>query len=261
MRAPRAALAALAIFLAIGTAGCAIMAAQAAKTVGDTVGNIKLHNNLNSHAVRSIKTLQIDRIAVMPLIDAAPDQTEGVAAGGAEAVSAELYSQAAIAGGWEVIPQDDVMTAMQKLPPSTPANDDENALKLGHDIAADGVLYGTLSRYTERVGADYAASSPASVNFNLKFVDMKSGQVVWTATFIKTQQALSENMFDFANFVQRSGRWVRAHEIAQEGVQEAVNDLHGKLSLDKNVKRFETGTYGQLKSSSQRYSTGSQGIY
>ena len=66
---------------------------------------------------------------------------------------------------------------------------------------------------------------------------------------------MSQNIFDLANFVQRSGRWVRAHEIAQEGVKEAVADLHGDLNLSQNVKRFETGTYGELKSGQQRYNT------
>jgi hypothetical protein len=84
---------------------------------------------------------------------------------------------------------------------------------------------------------------------------------VWTAKFAKSQAALSQNLFDFANFVQRSGRWVRAHEIAQEGVKEAVADLHGDLNLAQNVKRFETGSYGEMKSGQQRYNMGPQGIY
>ena len=84
-------------------------------------------------------------------------------------------------------------------------NLDENALKLGHDVSADGVIYGTVERYQERVGMDYSAASPASVSFSLKFVDLKSKQVVWTAKFAKSQAALSQNLFDLANFVQRSG--------------------------------------------------------
>jgi hypothetical protein len=166
-----------------------------------------------------------------------------------------------MAGGWDPIPESDVMDAMQKMPPTTLDDLDQNALKLGHDVSADGVLYGTVERYKERVGMDYSASSPAAVSFSLKFVDMKSGQIVWTAKFAKSQAALSQNLFDLANFVQRSGRWVRAHEIAQEGVKEAVSDLHGDLNLSQNVKRFETGSYGELKSGQQRYSTGPQGIY
>ena len=137
----------------------------------------------------------------------------------AEAISAELYSSVAMAGGWDPIPESDVEDAMQKMPPTTLDDLDQNALKLGHDVSADGVLYGTVETYKERVGMDYSASSPASVAFALKFVDMKSGQIVWTAKFAKSQAALSQNLFDLANFVQRSGRWVRAHEIAQEGVE------------------------------------------
>ena len=240
-------------------AGCTTIAADAVNSTTGAVSDAINQRDVKSHAVRSIKTLTINRVAVLPLVE--DPGGEPLAPGAAEAVSAELYSQVALAGGWEPIPEQDVMEALQKMPPTTFANLDENALKLGHDVSADGVLYGTVERYKERVGMDYSAASPASVAFSLKFVDLKSKQVVWTAKFAKSQAALSENMFDLANFVQRSGRWVRAHEIAQEGVKEAVADLHGDLNLQANVKRFETGTYGELKSGQQRYSTGPQGIY
>src|SRR5262249_2119610 len=178
-------------------------------------------------------------------------------------VTAELYSQASIAGGWEVIPQDDVMQAMQKLPPTTVSNLDQNAMELGRQVAADAVLYGSVQRYQERVGLDYSAATPASVAFSLKFVDLKSKEVIWSAKFAKSQKALAQNIFNLANFVQNSGRWVRAHEIAQEGVQQAVADLHGSLNLQANVQHFETGSYGQLKSGQQRYNKayGPSGLY
>ena len=254
---PRLALVASAIWLA----GCTTIAADAVNSTTGAVSDAINQRDVKAHAVRSIKTITINRVAVMPLVDAPPGGGEPLAPGAAEAISAELYSQVAVAGGWDPIPEQDVADAMQKLPPSTIGNIDENALKLGREVSADGVLYGTVDRYKERVGADYAAASPASVSFSLKFVDLKSGQIVWTAKFAKSQAALSQNIFDLANFVQRSGRWVRAHEIAQEGVKEAVADLHGELNLSQNVKRFETGTYGELKSGQQRYNTGPNGIY
>ncbi len=241
--------------------GCTTIAADAVNSTTGAVSDAINQRDVKTHAVRSIKTIAISRIAVMPLAEAAPGSGEELAPGAAEAISAELYSQVAIAGGWDPIPQQDVADAMQKMPPTTAANLDQNALQLGHDVSADGVIYGTVERYKERVGMDYSAASPASVAFSLKFVDMKSRQVVWTAKFAKSQAALSQNLFDLANFVQRSGRWVRAHEIAQEGVKEAVADLHGDLNLSQNVKRFETGSYGELKSGQQRYNTGPQGIY
>ena len=236
-------------------AGCTTIAADAVNSTTGAVSDAINQRDVKSHAVRSIKTVTINRIAVMPLVED-PTAGEPLAPGAAEAISAELYSQVAMAGGWDPIPAQDVDAALQKMPPTTFANLDENALKLGHDVSADGVLYGTVERYKERVGADYAAASPASVSFSLKFVDLKSKQVVWTAKFAKSQAALSQNLFDLANFVQRSGRWVRAHEIAAEGAKEAVADLHGELNLSQNVKRFETGTYGELKSGQQRYNTG-----
>ena len=237
------------------------MAADAITSTTESVSDVINRRDVKAHAVSSIKTLAINRVAVMPLIEAAPGGGEPLAPGATEAVSAELYSQVAVAGGWDPVAEQDVAAAMQKMPPTTIANVDENALKLGHDVSADGVIYGTVERYQERVGMDYSAASPAAVSFSLKFVDFKSKQVVWTAKFAKSQAALSQNLFDLANFVQRSARWVRAHEIALEGVKEAVADLHGDLNLTQNVKRFETGSYGELKSGQQRYNTGPQGIY
>src|SRR5262249_49745886 len=147
------------------------------------------------------------------------------------AITAELYSQATLVGGWEVVPEDDAVQALQALPPSTPQDLDQNALALGRKVSASGVLYGSVERYKERGGVDYAAAEPASVTFALKFVDLKTGEVVWQGRFAKSQKALSQNLFNLANFVQTSGRWVRAHEIAAEGVKEAVTDLHDRVTL------------------------------
>jgi hypothetical protein len=262
MRSARSIAATLLLALAVGTAGCTALTAESLFSAKDEIAKLA-PKDVKTHAVRSIKTVEISRIAIMPIADDPVQGGEPIAPGGADAVTAELYSQAALAGGWQVIPNEDVAQAMQQLPPSTPANLDENALALGRLVSADGVLYGTLERYKERVGIDYAAAHPAAVTFSLKFVDLKSKQVVWTASFAKSQKALSQNLFDLANFVQRQGRWVRAHEIAMEGVQQAVADLHDDLDLSKNVKRFETGTYGQLKSGQQRYnrSMGPAGMY
>jgi curli biogenesis system outer membrane secretion channel CsgG len=255
---------ALLVAMLAGVAGCATMLASTALNTEESVKELLPSGNLQAHAVRSIKQVRVNTIAVMPVIADPGSNGDVVADGGPDSVTAELYTQAAIAGGWDVVPQDDVLRTMTNLPPSNPGNLDANALKVGHALSADGVLYGMVERYREREGLDYAAASPASVAFVLKFVDMKTGQIVWTAKFAKAQKALSQNVFELANFVQHEGRWVRAHEIAQDGVTLAVNNLHGDLTLaSSSVKRFETGTYSQQKSGQQRYSTGNgpNGIY
>ena len=253
---------ALSITMAVALAGCASVSAETYEGAKQTVADFT-PKDVTTHAVRSIKTITVNRIAVMPIIDAPPSGSEPLAPGAGDAITAEIYSQAAVAGGWELVAQDDVAQAMQKMPPTTVENIDQNAIDLGRLVSADGVLYGTVERYKERVGLAYASAEPASVTFGLKFVDIKSKQVVWTARFAKSQKALSQNIFNLVNFVQNSGRWVRANEIAQEGVQQAVADLHGELNLQKNVKRFETGSYGELKSGQQRYnfSNGANGLY
>jgi hypothetical protein len=208
--------------------------APVVQAMNDAVGSLPGFSRtpgLDVHAVRSIKAVVIHRIAVMQLIDL-PDQIDkALEAGAAESVSAEIYARAAMMGGWEVVPQDDVLSAMQQMPPSTQANMDQNALELGRKVAADGVIYGALNRFRERVGYDYAAQTPAAVAFTLYFVDENSKQVVWTAKYAKQQQALTENILDLPNFIQQGARWVRAHDIAAEGVQEALDNLQSKVTI------------------------------
>ena len=197
--------------------------------VGDDVG-------LNVHAVRSIKQVIIHKIAVMPLIDA-PDQVDkALPPDSSESVSAQLYAQATVVGGWQVVPEDDIGDAMQQLPPTTTANMDANALALGKKVAADGVLYGTVNKFRERVGFEYSAQTPAAVAFTLNFVDEHSGQIVWTAKFAREQKALTENVFDLPNFIANKGRWVRAHDIAQEGVNASLANLYSKLTVQPVVQ-------------------------
>lgn len=219
----------------IAAAACQdVQNAPVVQAMGDAVGSIPGFTRtpgLDVHSVRSIKAVIIHKIAVMPLIDQ-PDQVDQtLEAGASESVSAEIYARASMMGGWEVVPQDDVLAAMQQLPPTTQANMDQNAIALGRKVAADGVIYGALNRYRERVGYDYAAQTPAAVAFTVHFLDENSKQVVWTAKFAKQQQALTENILDLPNFIQRGARWVRAHDIAAEGVQESLDNLQSKLTI------------------------------
>jgi hypothetical protein len=251
-----------ALAAALVLAGCTAIAGNAYDNAKDEI--VKLApKDVKTEASPSMKHLTVDRIAVMPLIDNPPDGGTPLAPGAADAITAELYSQASLAGGWQVIPQDDVTQAMQKLPPSTPGDMDTNAFALGRLVSADGVLYGSVERYEERTGMDDSSAKPAAVTFSLKFVDMKAGQVVWTSKFAKSQKSFAQSLDNLINFVQKQGRWVHAQEVAQVGVEQSVADLHSHLTFVADSKHFETGTYGQLKSGQQRYnqSMGKAGLY
>jgi hypothetical protein len=91
------------------------------------------------------------------------------------------------------------------------------------------VLYGTVTRYQERVGSDYAAKSPAAVAFAIHLIDVHNGVVLWTARYARQQEALTQNIFNVGNFLANRGRWVRAHDLAERGIDEALDDLKSKL--------------------------------
>jgi len=225
--------AAVAAILAL--AGCAqFKETPEAATISNAISALPGFNRtsgLDVHAVRAIKTVIIHKIAVMPLIEL-PDQIDGtLPAGSAESVTADLYARAAVMGGWEVVPQDDVGAAMEQLPPTTQADMDQNALQLGRKVAADGVIYGAVTRYRERVGFEYAVQTPAAVAFTLYFVDENTKQVVWTGKFARQQRTLSENVLDLPNFLENRARWVRAHDIAAQGIQGALDDLQSRLTI------------------------------
>jgi len=191
---------------------------------------------LEIHAVRSSKTVIVHKIAVMPLIEE-PDKIEhNLAPGATESATAEVYARATILGGWTVVTQEDVANILQQMPPTTAADMDQNALELGRKLGADGVLYGSVHHYKERVGYDYAAQSPASVAFTLKFVDEKSQQIVWTANFAKEQKSLSDNVFDLPTFIANNGRWVRANDLTAQGAQAALENLQDKITVQPIVQ-------------------------
>jgi len=235
---------------------CAMVAACSSSSEGVSVPSrvpfIGRTPDLEVHAVKSIKTVRVARIAVMPLLEAPGKSNGPVTEGSGETVTAELIGQVALAGGWELVPETDVSDALQQLPSVTLANQEDVAAQLGKKVNADVVLFGTVNRFKERVGVAYAAESPASVEFTLHLVQVASNQVVWTAKFARTQKALFENVFNLVNFVKSEGRWVKAHEIAQDGIQEAVANLHDEVTLARSEARFGGGSIEENKKAIMR---------
>ena len=246
---------ALALLAAVAVGGCTAAAGNAYDSAKDEITALA-PKDVKTESKPGIKQVNIDRITILPLVGDPPQQSPPLAQGATDAITAELYSQAALAGGWQVVPLDDVTQALQNLPPSTPADLETNAFALGRLVAADGVLFGTVERYEERVGIDDSDAKPAAVTFTLKFLDMTTKQVVWTSKFSKTQKGFAQSLKNLVNFVQKEGRWIHAQEVAEVGVEQSVADLHRHLTFAADAKHFETGTYGQLKSGQQRYNQG-----
>ena len=62
--------------------------------------------------------------------------------------------------------------------------------------------------------------------FVLDLVDVRRGDVIWSAQFDETQKSLSENIFAFGDIGSRGVRWLSADQLAQEGVKKAIGQLH-----------------------------------
>jgi hypothetical protein len=186
--------------------------------------------DLSSHAVRSIRQVTVNNLAILPIVAAVPFGGEPLAPGAADTITEDIYRQAS--GTWKLVPQGKVMYAAVQT--QSGANLDDAAIRVGQATGADAVLFGTVERYVERVGAEYSADKPASVAFSLKLLDMKSKQVVWNAKFSKTQQPLGTNFFNLPTFLENKGQWVLAGELANDGVGQAMENLRDSLGIAPN---------------------------
>jgi len=186
--------------------------------------------DLSSHAVRSIRQVTVNNLAILPIVAAVPFGGDPLAPGAADTITEDIYRQAS--GTWKLVAQGAVMHAAVQT--QSGANLDDTAIQVGQATGADTVLYGSVERYVERVGAEYAADKPASVAFSLKLLDMKSKQVVWTAKFSKTQQPLGTNFFNLPTFLENKGQWVLASELASDGVGQAMENLRSSLGIAPN---------------------------
>jgi TolB-like protein len=124
---------------------------------------------------------------------------------------------------WQMISDSEVREVAQTLPP---VSETIGLRQIGQMVYADAVITGSMQRFRERVGDEWGAKSPASVAFVLELVDVRRGDVIWSARFDETQQSLSENIFALGDISQRGVRWLSAEQLTQEGVKKAVGQLH-----------------------------------
>jgi len=89
----------------------------------------------------------------------------------------------------------------------------------GRLLGADTVITGHIYRFKERAGTSYSVESPASVAFDLHFISVPDGRVVWAGHMDETQRPLSENLFDIGSFIKRKGEWVAVGDLATSGLE------------------------------------------
>jgi len=196
--------------------------------------------NLSISQSTDMEKRNIKRIAILPVDSLSPKQaakipysaapSEGGAGAEREAgavLTQLLYSAMTGLPGWHMVLEREVREVEALVPLQGEIR--ARAKKLGETVYADVVLFGTIQRFREREGAEFGVKSPASVAFTLHLLDVKKGDIVWSAHFEETQRPLSDNIFAIGEFAQRGAKWLKAEELAHEGIKKAVNQLHKTL--------------------------------
>jgi TolB-like protein len=124
---------------------------------------------------------------------------------------------------WQIIAESEVREVGETVPDS---NEGARLKAIGQMVYADAVIVGRMQRFRERVGAEWGIKSPASVAFVLDLIDVRRGDIVWSARFDETQKSPAENIFVLGDIGQRGVKWLSAEQLTQEGVRKAVGQLH-----------------------------------
>jgi hypothetical protein len=128
--------------------------------------------------------------------------------------------------GDRVVPQPLVAKTYAQLPLDE-RRDTPLALtqKVGKLLGANLMAVGSVWRYRERKGGAGAVASPASVAFALHLVEVESGSILWSKSFVETQRSLSENILNARAFFEQGAKWLTADELASYGVKEIFKEF------------------------------------
>jgi hypothetical protein len=191
--------------------------------------------NLSSKHSSDLDARKIKRIAVLgpvamvtsqtkiPFTAPSPADARAAERDPAELLSKLVYSSMVSFTNWQIVSENEVREVGETLPES----DQATRLKaIGEMVYADAVLVARMQRFRERVGAEWGIKSPASVAFLLDLVDVRRGDIVWSARFDETQKSPAENIFVLGDIGQRGVKWLSAEQLAENGVRKAVAQLH-----------------------------------
>lgn len=173
---------------------------------------------------------KVDLLAVLPIERAAPASSdEGEASALPEeaglAVTAQIYRFLALQPEFRFVADLVVQDAVQQPPVRNASDLTSRALGLGKEVSADAVIFGSVSRFRDRVGTEFGVTSPASVAFDLSLIHVASGEVLWQGQFTRTQEPLASNLFNFWMFWRAGPRWFSARELAGLGVDRLLEEM------------------------------------
>jgi hypothetical protein len=128
--------------------------------------------------------------------------------------------------GRVILPAEEVREAVTRICKEFSNGDSlKNLAKLGETLGVDGIFFGFVYRFRERVGSPYSVEQPASVAFSVHLYHVASKEITWSGVFDKTQASLMENLLDVKTFFGSRGKWMTAEQLAAEGVRQVMNSF------------------------------------
>ena len=123
-----------------------------------------------------------------------------------------------------LIPNDRVETIRKKLLMDYEQKPSELILlaEIGEKLEVDAILTGSVYKFIQRVGSDFAADIPASVGLDFDLIDVRTGQLIWHARLDETQEYLTNNILKILTFFKRRGKWVTVEKLAASGIEKVL---------------------------------------
>lgn len=190
------------------------------------------------------KTKSPVRLAIIPLQAVLPKAESGntvisplsgavyfggkIAEGGEKVVEELLMEELKGFKAIEIIPQEKVEGIYKRVSAESLKMPLVEILKKsGAELDADLIAVGYVFRYVERIGYDYSAEKPASVAFEINFVNPKDGSIIWRGVFDKTQKSLMEDVFQIGSFFKGGGKWLTVHDLTKQGINKSLETFSG----------------------------------
>ena len=104
----------------------------------------------------------------------------------------------------------------------------QRASDLAQRLSVQGVLYGTVSKYTQQDPRIETGVQPSNVAFRLYLMPVGSREPVWGAIFEASEQPLSDNLFRLPQALESGVAYKSSRRLIKEGFSQAATALQNQ---------------------------------
>ena len=107
----------------------------------------------------------------------------------------------------------------------------DKAALFGKELDASAVICGIINTFSERDGNDVASLVPAHVQFRLWFLEPSTGKILWSSTYDKKKEPLSDNLLSIASAKKEDFKFQTRETLLKQGFE----------AVSKSLEQLRTG--------------------